>query len=275
MITGFNTDIEYEGVTYHVQTEDKGAKRPIIMTLVYDGGTILASKRQSYEDLLAGELDEAVLAERLQKQHRLICAAVKAGRIDDLRQMTSRDSAAAKRSKTPVSVPTVSGASLPTAVSVPEAELPPIPAPFFDASDIMVIEPDATVFEDAMLYEEIVIPDDAVEIVSEMVGRERPVNNKLSLEFLSEAAFQGGSDTSVGLLVCRGTARKVVASAQIMIKILGSSFRPLIFHASTDANGVAKVDLQLPSFSSGRAALFVRAVSEGEEVELRRAIAHG
>jgi hypothetical protein len=245
------------------------------MTLVYDGGTILASKRQSYEDLLTGELDEAVVAERLQKQHRLICAAVKAGRIDELRQMTSREGAAAKRSRSPVSETAVSGALLPTTVAVSEAHLPPIPAPFFDASDIMVIEPDATVFEDAMLYEEIVLPADAVEIVSEMVGRERPSNNRLSLEFLSDTSFQGGSETSVGLLVCRGTARKVVASAQIMIKILGSSFRPLIFHASTDANGIAKVDLQLPSFSSGRAALFVRAISDGEEVEVRRSIAHG
>jgi uncharacterized protein YfaS (alpha-2-macroglobulin family) len=60
-----------------------------------------------------------------------------------------------------------------------------------------------------------------------------------------------------------------------MVKILGSSFRPLIFHASTDENGLAKVNLQLPNFNSGRAALLARAVSDGEEVELRRAITHG
>ena len=41
VITGFNTDIEYQGVTYHVQTEDKGVKTPLILSLVYNRGTIL------------------------------------------------------------------------------------------------------------------------------------------------------------------------------------------------------------------------------------------
>ena len=53
MITGFNTDIEHDGVVYHVQTEDKGLDSPIILSLVYAGGTILASKRSPYEDLIA------------------------------------------------------------------------------------------------------------------------------------------------------------------------------------------------------------------------------
>ncbi len=83
MITGFNTDIEYEGVTYHVQTEDKGLATPLILSLVYDRGTILASKRSPYEDLLIGDFDEKALTERLNKQHKLICAAVRAGRIED------------------------------------------------------------------------------------------------------------------------------------------------------------------------------------------------
>jgi hypothetical protein len=53
VITGFNTDIEHDGVIYHVQTEDKGLDSPIILSLVYVGGTILASKRSPYKDLIA------------------------------------------------------------------------------------------------------------------------------------------------------------------------------------------------------------------------------
>ncbi|MGI8466967.1 MAG: hypothetical protein ACR2N3_00760, partial [Pyrinomonadaceae bacterium] len=94
MITGFNTDIEYQGVTYHVQTEDKGVKTPLILSLVYNRGTILASKRSPYNDLLDGEFDEKELTERLQKQHKLICAAIRAGRIEDLKRMTTKESAA-------------------------------------------------------------------------------------------------------------------------------------------------------------------------------------
>src|SRR6185295_583111 len=90
MITGYNTDVEYDGVVYHVQTEDKGLDSPLLLSLVYSGGAILASKRSSYQDLIAAGFDENVLAERLQRQHRLICAAINAGRLDDLKKMSAQ-----------------------------------------------------------------------------------------------------------------------------------------------------------------------------------------
>lgn len=103
MITGYNTDVEFGGVVYHVQTEDKGLQTPIILSLVYIGGAILASKRAPYDDLIARGFDEQILLERLQRQHKLICAAVHAGRIEDLKRMGERDAAsstAAARPKT-------------------------------------------------------------------------------------------------------------------------------------------------------------------------------
>ena len=95
MITGFNTDVEQDGVVYHVQTEDKGLETPLILSLVYVGGAILASKRTPYDDLVAQGFDEKALAERLNRQHKLICAAIRAGRIEDLKRMgTPRDATA-------------------------------------------------------------------------------------------------------------------------------------------------------------------------------------
>ncbi len=90
MITGFNTDIDYDGITYHVQTEDKGLNTPLILSLVYVGGAILASKRSPYNDLIDSGFDEHLLTERLQRQHKLICAAIRAGRIEDLKRMSGR-----------------------------------------------------------------------------------------------------------------------------------------------------------------------------------------
>ena len=87
VITGFNTDIEYEGVVYHVQTEDKGLDTPIILSLVYAGGAILASKRSPYEDLIREGFSDEALSERLKRQHRLICAAIHTGRLNDLKKM--------------------------------------------------------------------------------------------------------------------------------------------------------------------------------------------
>jgi hypothetical protein len=103
VITGYNTDVEYDGVVYHVQTEDKGLQTPIILSLVYIGGAILASKRAPYDDLVARGFDQQILVERLQRQHKLICAAVHAGRIEDLKRMSEREAAStapAARAKT-------------------------------------------------------------------------------------------------------------------------------------------------------------------------------
>lgn len=287
VITGYNTDIEFEGVTYHVQTEDKGVAKPIILSLVYDRGTILASKRLPYDDLLAGDLDEGVLSARLHRQHKLICAAIGAGRLEDLKKMAQRESVMAPESSGvvvehahahsgPLSLPIQ-----PPAISLDELEdlLLPIPKPVFGGIlDVPVtrrtidpiVKPDTVLGDD-----EVVLPAEAVEIVSDMLGSERSVNNKLSIELLGETRFKGGERKTVTFMVCRGTDRMVVSSAQVMVKILGSSFRPLIFHASTDENGIARVNIQLPNFNSGRAALLARAVSRGEEVELRRTITHG
>ena len=283
VITGYNTDVEFDGVTYHVQTEDKGVAKPIILSLVYDRGTILASKRLPYDDLLEGDLDEKLLAARLHRQHKLICAAIQAGRIEDLRRMTLRESVAVADSAKPVFVEpayaTVTRDASGDVLDEFEELFLPIPKPRFGGIlDIPVdppsVEPIArpTV---ALAAGDIILPAEAVEIVSDMLGSERPVNNKLSIELLGEAKFKGGERKSVTFMVCRGTDRKVVGTAQVMVKILGSSFRPLIFHAATDENGLASVNLQLPNFNSGRAALLARAVSDGEEVELRRAITHG
>lgn len=298
MITGFNTDIEFDGVTYHVQTEDKGLSRPIILSLVYDRGTILASKRAPYDDLINGKLDEDALAERLQKQHKLICAAVRAGRIEDLKKMTMRESSdrravpVAEKVTAPRSIPkkkkTKTQSLTPIAIAetgsqprVNPLDEPPIPKPeFVKLTGTGLIDPPQEIIDEfktieAANLDEILIPEEAVEIVSELGGSERPANSKLNIVMLGSGDFKGGERHQVSFMVVRGSEKKVVDKAQIMVKILGSSFRPLIFHASTDQNGIAKVNLQVPSFNAGRAAFLVRASSEGDEVELRRSITHG
>ncbi|MBL8123419.1 MAG: hypothetical protein KIT61_01895 [Pyrinomonadaceae bacterium] len=281
MITGFNTDIEFQGKTYHVQTEDKGLARPILLSLVYDGGTILASKRAPYDDLLIDEFDEAVLSERLQKQHRTICAAIRAGRLEDLKRMTEREAAKTtgqEFASTPsVGIPKPDRAQfdipLPSRADGDSDPSMPIPMPKVDDADDVSNLP--LVEEYAVIEDEIIIPDEAIEIVSEMMGKERPTNTRLTIELIGDSKFKGGKRCSVGVMVCRGSGRKVIGDAQVMVKILGSAFRPLIYHARTDANGIAILTLQFPSFSEGRAALMVRAVSDGEEVELRRVVSHG
>lgn len=290
MITGFNTDIEFEGITYHVQTEDKGISTPILLSLVYNRGTILASKRAPYDDLLAAQFDENVLAERLQKQHRLICAAVQAGRIDDLIKMTARTSDATKKKR----APKLAASEAAVAVREIASALPsedcfvgadggfydsacPIPKPMFESGNesLFDIMRSPTIDDVTIIEDEVILPDEAVAVFPDLPDTLRPINNKLNLEILGDTKFKGGQRRTLVFMVCRGTELKVVGGAQIMVKIIGSSFRPQIFHAATDSNGIATVDFELPSFREGRAAFLVRAISDGEEIELRRSVAHG
>lgn len=276
MITGFNTDIDFEGVTYHVQTEDKGLATPIILSLVYDRGTILASKRAPYDDLVADIFDEKVLTERLQRQHRLICAAVKAGRIDDLKKMSGREVSASSVAapKRWTSRKTVQALASTSVADFPDIDIePPIPMPEIQYDARLLGDPMVDVV--SIIEEPLMLADEAVEIVSDMAGKERRTNNRLCLELLSEEKFKGGETITVSVMVSRGSSRKVVGGAEIMVKIIGSDFRPLIFHSTTDRNGLAMVTLQLPKFRSGRAAFLVRAMADGEQIELRRSILHG
>lgn len=82
VITGFNTDVKYRGVVYHVQTEDKGTTNPLIETLIYKGGEILASRRLPYGDLIKSRDDESAITKLMEDQHKGMILEVKRGRFD-------------------------------------------------------------------------------------------------------------------------------------------------------------------------------------------------
>lgn len=84
VLTGYNTDIEYSGTTYHVQTEDKGRSNPVVESLVYARGEILYSKRTSYRELVEENVDSDAIASLMERQHRSIIQAIRRGRIDTL-----------------------------------------------------------------------------------------------------------------------------------------------------------------------------------------------
>ena len=85
MVTGFNTDVKHDGKVYHVQTEDKGVDNPLIETLIYVGGEILAARRTSYADLLEERVDEKRIAERIEAQHNRMILDIKEGKYDNKR----------------------------------------------------------------------------------------------------------------------------------------------------------------------------------------------
>jgi len=82
MITGHNTDINYNGVVYHVQTEDKGKNNPVVETLVYKGGEILDARRTSYTDLVKDGYDERKIIGLIEEQHRQVITEIRGGKYD-------------------------------------------------------------------------------------------------------------------------------------------------------------------------------------------------
>jgi hypothetical protein len=300
VITGFNTDVEHNGVVYHVQTEDKGLDSPLILSLVYVGGTILASKRTHYHDLISSGFDENKLAERLQRQHKLICAAIHAGRIEDLKRQTERESKArAKASKQPAP-------ESPPPLTPPPATPPPPPpaAQPVTPPEMEIIRGGSEMYEafeapsfpqtfNVKVEESVEEPVIEVTPIPETVTSARPPNeweradyskiidygstekraDGLGLSFIEEKKFVAGEFVKIQVRVSDGPGgRENVTGAKVTLKILGSSFRPLIFSGATEGDGTATFYAMLPHFKSGRAAILVSTTVKGNRAELRRVI---
>jgi len=79
MVGGFNTNVRYKGRTFHVQTEDSDHGGPKIVTLLYEGGVILHSRKQAYE---GDRQDRTAVRERMEAQHAEMVKALKEGKLD-------------------------------------------------------------------------------------------------------------------------------------------------------------------------------------------------
>lgn len=82
MVPGFNTDFKYRGETYHVQTEDNGVGNPVVVSLLYHKGAILASRRTPYSDLVGKPGFEQELSALMKSQHKDLMRALLAGTYD-------------------------------------------------------------------------------------------------------------------------------------------------------------------------------------------------
>lgn len=123
MVVGFNHNFRYKGELFHVQTEDGGLKSPHIVTLLYRGGTILASRKTSYADITKVDKLEQVVEELMKEQHREMLRRLRDGAFDDI--IAGRRPAAAPA----VAPATVAPAPPPPATPEPKSDARPEPAP--------------------------------------------------------------------------------------------------------------------------------------------------
>ncbi len=70
MVVGFNHNIKHRGAMYHVQTEDSGLDNPHVITHLFVGGNILASRKTSYADIVGADNLGEVVRELMEEQHK-------------------------------------------------------------------------------------------------------------------------------------------------------------------------------------------------------------
>jgi hypothetical protein len=84
MITGSNTNVRHGGKLFHVQTEDSGLRNPHVISHLYFGGTILASEKTKYNEML--DLESELLAKDVRaliaEQHKSMLKKLKRGEFD-------------------------------------------------------------------------------------------------------------------------------------------------------------------------------------------------
>jgi len=111
---GINQDVVFKGERFHVQTEDSGVKRPVISTVLFKGGIIVASRKSDYSDRLdSKDLDNEV-KKLMQSQHKDIIRALKNGDFIKDNKAKAADKKAASPQPSPRSSPEPSAGPEPT-----------------------------------------------------------------------------------------------------------------------------------------------------------------
>lgn len=130
-VTGFNHNIKHKGKVYHVQTEDSGVANPHIITHLFVGGNILASKKKSYADIVKEPQLAERVREQMEEQHKEMLRNLINGVYDNVDSSArSYQPGQLDMSKPPPAAPPPTRPSQPAvAAPTPSAPAPIITAP--------------------------------------------------------------------------------------------------------------------------------------------------
>lgn len=78
-ILGYNHNVRYRGVIFHVQTEDSGQQNPHLFTHLFHEGVIVSTRKYVYD---AGANEEAIKG-LMQAQHKAVMKELRKGTFDD------------------------------------------------------------------------------------------------------------------------------------------------------------------------------------------------
>lgn len=84
MLPGYNHNLAHRGRHFHVQTEDSGPPRAQIVTQLFEGGNVVATKRQTYGDIVSAPDFEKSVRSRMQTQHKEMIRELVRGTYDEV-----------------------------------------------------------------------------------------------------------------------------------------------------------------------------------------------
>ena len=241
MITGYNTDVRYRGMVFHVQTEDKGVNNPCIETLVYVGGQILHRRRSDYAKLLkeGGGKDE--ILELLEAQHRTLIEEIKTGKLDA--ETESRIG--------PLSGPTAGPAAKKPAATDNGAQTGAGLAASAEARESSLESLDQVILDYLTMEAE---------------------QEYLILAMDSLGELKLGSDAQLALQTKTSGSSDPVADAEITVKLISTVAKPLILGTGrTNAEGNLNLRISIP-LNKGTAALIISASSEVGAAEIKHLV---
>lgn len=231
MITGYNTDVRHLEVVFHVQTEDKGAENPLIESLVYVGGQVLAAKRAAYADLLEEGRGERPVVELMERQHRTVIAAIKSGRFDGKLQALIDARKAAGEAPVPRAEPATT-----TGVEVDDG---------LDAERTL----------DQVILEYLTSEADQEQLVLTVDGEHR-----LSLGTRAELALRATSSKS----------GRPVAGTRVQVRMISTVTDPRVLATGeTGQDGGLDLTFDVPELERGTAAVIITAASALGNAEIK------
>jgi hypothetical protein len=257
MITGYNTDIRHGEVVLHVQTEDKGLDNPYLESVIYVRGQVLATKRTSYASLLEEGKGEREIATMMEHQHRTILAAIRAGRFDaKLEQVFGgREAERAEPETLMRSAPPLAA---PPEAEDEEDEIPPAtarlevgPAP----------APVATPGGSGPSLDQVIL--DYLSTEAEL--------EQLVLTLDGQEEIQPGRVNQLVLRAFSSRTGLPIAGVQVAVKMLSTIADPrTLLVAETDDVGALELQLEVPPFDRGSAALIISGSSDLGRAEIKQ-----
>lgn len=252
MITGYNTDVRHGEVVLHVQTEDKGLDNPYLESVIYVRGQVLAAKRTSYARLLEEGKGEKEIAAVMEHQHRTILAAIRAGRFD-----AKLEQAVGGREPDRVEPETVlHPAAMAAAALAPEPELEEIP-------------PTTARFESTPPALDDLGPS-LDQVILDYLSTEAE-QEQLVLTLDGQEEIQPGKINQLVLRAFSSRTGLPIAGVQVAVKMLSTVTDPrTLLVAETDDVGAIELQLEVPPFDRGSAALIISGSSDLGRAEIKQ-----